>query len=283
MIDSKQTNILPTMVNRSNSSSPESMSALTSSISIDVVKSTPTRMTPQGIGTLFDRISTFSNEKKNGRRSTSTEKSSYSLSTIHQPDDSVARSPLRERLETTVLGIDNVVHSPKRNDVSSTSVSFLDCAITPIKRRERADKDKKDFARRTNTSKTISLTSSEGEVSKNAPDEWREVVDPESGRSYFYNRRTRVSKWKLPKGAILRQKRNTSFVSAVTDVTAESVKMQEGSMEREVNESDERSLSNHVSTSNADGGTTTITAAIQPVSPIDASAHVNSGDAVTTS
>lgn len=286
MIDSKRTNILPTVVKRSNSSpESESMSALTSSISIDVIKSTPTRMTPKGIGTLFDRISKFSNEKgekKNGRRSTSSEKSSYSLSTIHQPDDSLARSPLRNRLETTVLDIGNVVHSPKRNEVSSTSVSFLDCAITPIKRRERADKDKKDFARSINTSKTISLTSSEGEVSINAPDEWREVVDPESGRSYFYNRRTRVSKWKLPKGAILRQKKNSSFVSAVTDVTAESVKVQ-GSMEREVTESDERSLSNHVSTNNADNrGTTTITAAIQSVSPNDASAHVNSG-AVTTS
>jgi hypothetical protein len=34
-------------------------------------------------------------------------------------------------------------------------------------------------------------------------DEWREVVDPESGRTYYYNRMTRVSKWKLPKGAVL--------------------------------------------------------------------------------
>ena len=37
-------------------------------------------------------------------------------------------------------------------------------------------------------------------------DEWREVADPESGRVYYYNRRTRVSKWRLPKGAILVKK-----------------------------------------------------------------------------
>lgn len=274
MIDSKRTFPMTMVKHRS---SPESMSALTSSIGI-----TPTRVTT-GAGTLFDRISTFSNEKKNGRRSsTSTEKSYYSLSTIHQPEESLARSPLRDRLETTVLDVGNIVHSPKRNDVSSASVSFLDCAITPVKRRDRTE-------RSINTSKTISLTSSEGEVSKNAPDEWREVVDPESGRSYFYNRRTRVSKWKLPKGALLRQKRNTSFVSAVTDVTAESanhLQISEVQGRGEISaknvadketESDERSLSNHASTNNADDGTTTITAALQSVSPHGAFAHATSG------
>ncbi|KAL3768486.1 hypothetical protein ACHAWO_008615 [Cyclotella atomus] len=34
-------------------------------------------------------------------------------------------------------------------------------------------------------------------------DEWKEVIDPESGRTYYYNRKSRVSKWKLPKGAVL--------------------------------------------------------------------------------
>ncbi|KAL3805770.1 LOW QUALITY PROTEIN: hypothetical protein ACHAW5_000020 [Stephanodiscus triporus] len=34
-------------------------------------------------------------------------------------------------------------------------------------------------------------------------DHWREVVDPESGRTYYYNRKTRMSKWRLPKGATL--------------------------------------------------------------------------------
>ena len=46
--------------------------------------------------------------------------------------------------------------------------------------------------------------SSKGE--SNSSDEWREVTDPESGRIYYYNRRTRVSKWKLPRGAILVKK-----------------------------------------------------------------------------
>ena len=38
-------------------------------------------------------------------------------------------------------------------------------------------------------------------------DEWKEVIDVESGRKYYYNRKTRVSKWKLPKGAVLAKKK----------------------------------------------------------------------------
>jgi len=40
----------------------------------------------------------------------------------------------------------------------------------------------------------------------NAADEWKEVTDPETGRNYYYNRRTRASKWRLPKGSILVKK-----------------------------------------------------------------------------
>ena len=36
--------------------------------------------------------------------------------------------------------------------------------------------------------------------------EWREVQDPKSRRTYYYNRVSRVSKWKLPEGAILVKK-----------------------------------------------------------------------------
>jgi len=44
-------------------------------------------------------------------------------------------------------------------------------------------------------------------VSSSSPrEEWREVVDPESGRTYYYNRRTRISKWRLPKDATLVKK-----------------------------------------------------------------------------
>ncbi len=37
-------------------------------------------------------------------------------------------------------------------------------------------------------------------------DQWREVVDPESERTYYYNRKTRASKWRLPNGAKLMTK-----------------------------------------------------------------------------
>ena len=36
-------------------------------------------------------------------------------------------------------------------------------------------------------------------------DQWREVVDPESGRTYYYNRKTRKTKWRLPKGALVKK------------------------------------------------------------------------------
>jgi hypothetical protein len=41
-------------------------------------------------------------------------------------------------------------------------------------------------------------------------DEWKEVIDPESRRTYYYNRKTRVSKWKLPKGAVLAKPKSSS-------------------------------------------------------------------------
>jgi hypothetical protein len=210
------------------SCSPESMSAITSSFSL-LEKTTPT-----GSGSLYDRITGFSSNEKakfsGGRRSSnSTEKSyhidSYSLPTI-QP--ALARTPQRGRLETTVLDVDNVI-SPKRHNVTDTSsnVSFLDCTITPIKRekaRASPATAKNRLERSINTSKTFSLNSSEGEEARGQiiadEQEWRAVKDPVSGKIYFYNRLTRVSKWKLPKGAVLRQKRstnNTSFATAVTD------------------------------------------------------------------
>ena len=34
-------------------------------------------------------------------------------------------------------------------------------------------------------------------------DEWRNATDPKSGRTYYYNRRTRETRWKLPANAIL--------------------------------------------------------------------------------
>jgi hypothetical protein len=43
--------------------------------------------------------------------------------------------------------------------------------------------------------------------------EWRETVDPESGRTYYYNRRTRISKWRLPKGATLVKKGSSRSVT----------------------------------------------------------------------
>ena len=44
-------------------------------------------------------------------------------------------------------------------------------------------------------------------------DEWREVIDPESGRKYYYNRRTRVSKWRLPKSAVLAKPKKPCNIS----------------------------------------------------------------------
>jgi len=214
MQDSERT---PPVTTVKQSSSPESISAITSSFSL-LEKTISTSS-----GTLFDRITGFSNEKAKEKANLSGG-SSYSLSPI-QP--SLARTPQRGRLETTVLDVNNVVHSPKRPNFTYTSnVSFLDCAITPIKREMARASPAPSIAtkrleRSINTSKTFSLTSSEGEEprEKSIADEWRAVKDPISGKIYFYNRLTRVSKWKLPKGAVLRQRSptNRSFATTVTD------------------------------------------------------------------
>ena len=195
----------PIKVNAISCSPEESMSAIT----------TPTCIgrDPPGSGTLFDRITGFSNEK--GKKSSSEKTDSFSIS----PPIDFANTPPRGRLETTVLDVDNVVHSPKRADAS-----FLNCAIPPIKREKSMSSPanaKMRLERSINTSKTFSLTSSEGDDENSIADEWREVKDPVSGKTYYYNRLSRVSKWKLPKGAVLRQKKkptkNNSFATAVTD------------------------------------------------------------------
>ena len=64
------------------------------------------------------------------------------------------------------------------------------------------------------TSSTTDYSSSSGRHSKK--DEWREVTDPESGRIYYYNRLTRMTRWKLPNGAALSAKKKKKKKNATT-------------------------------------------------------------------
>lgn len=176
---------------------------------------------PPGSGTLFDRITGFSNEKakfsKDGRRSSTPD--SFSSS----PPIDFDKTPPRGRLETTVLDFDNVVHSPKRQHLfteAASNVSFLDCAITPIKREKSRPSPvavEERSERSNNTSATLSFSRSEQSIAN----EWREVKDPVSGKMYYYNRLTRISKWKLPKGAVLRRsaKHKSNNTSATLSIT----------------------------------------------------------------
>jgi len=50
------------------------------------------------------------------------------------------------------------------------------------------------------------MDSSMPNSSKPREDQWKEAVDPESGRKYYYNRRTRESKWRIPTGAVVKKK-----------------------------------------------------------------------------
>lgn len=50
------------------------------------------------------------------------------------------------------------------------------------------------------------MDSSRPNLNKAGEDQWREARDPESGRTYYYNRRTRVSKWRLPSDVIVKKK-----------------------------------------------------------------------------
>ena len=43
----------------------------------------------------------------------------------------------------------------------------------------------------------------EAEAEAEVAEEWRNATDPKSGRTYYYNRRTRETRWKLPANAIL--------------------------------------------------------------------------------
>lgn len=199
---------------------------------------------PPGSGTLFDRITGFSNEKLrfSGEEveSSSAENSRGQLNASARWEDAgrrsstsnsfsssspidYAKTPSRGRLETTVLDFDNVVHSPKRFFTEAASnASFLDCAISPIKRERSRPSPvaaKKQSERsQNNTSATLSLSRRSEQSIAN---EWREVKDPVSGKMYYYNRLTRVSKWKLPNGAVLRRssKHKSNNTSATLSIT----------------------------------------------------------------
>ena len=51
-------------------------------------------------------------------------------------------------------------------------------------------------------------------------DQWREVLDSRSGKSYYYNRRTRESRWTLPASGILSKKRRNIHVGQDTRMTS---------------------------------------------------------------
>ncbi len=62
---------------------------------------------------------------------------------------------------------------------------------------------------RINGCKESSSSNSSSKRSSQRGDEWREVKDGRTGTSYFYNRRTRESRWHLPRNAILLPKSRT--------------------------------------------------------------------------
>ncbi len=68
------------------------------------------------------------------------------------------------------------------------------------------------------------FNSSRHNSNKAGEDQWREAIDPESGRTYYYNRRTRVSKWRLPADAVVIKKdpRNRVQGREQTDCTDKS-------------------------------------------------------------
>ena len=75
---------------------------------------------------------------------------------------------------------------------------------------------------------------------RNQTDQWREVHDHRTGKVYFYNRRTRESRWSLPPNAILlSEKRRINFKEQDTPsnsprkvpITMESIKSEERSQE----------------------------------------------------
>lgn len=64
------------------------------------------------------------------------------------------------------------------------------------------------------TSKSAVPTEQQSTVSSSSPrEEWIEVIDPESGNTYYYNRRTRISKWRMPNGASLVKKESSQSVT----------------------------------------------------------------------
>ena len=57
-------------------------------------------------------------------------------------------------------------------------------------------------------------------------DHWKEVVDVESGRTYYYNRKTRKTKWRLPKGALVEKASFQSHHQKYDpDVTTEQIQL----------------------------------------------------------
>ena len=89
-------------------------------------------------------------------------------------------------------------------------------------------------------------------------DEWREVIDVESGRKYYYNRKTRVSKWKLPKDAVLAKPKKIGEKWQPSDITKGShiiqnsdLSLQSSNFSSDQKELNQSKLSTHERKSNA--------------------------------
>mmetsp|Transcript_25727 Transcript_25727/g.74422 ORF Transcript_25727/g.74422 Transcript_25727/m.74422 type:complete len:628 (-) Transcript_25727:112-1995(-) len=121
-------------------------------------------------------------------------------------------SPIRVRLEEDEFGVGEPLAdlnhaTPKKvgddssSDDDNDDAGIVEAVDTLLKMHPLPSTCKRSTRQQHQT--TEAEEKEEEGVEKEVVDEWRNATDPKSGRTYFYNRRTRETRWKLPANAIL--------------------------------------------------------------------------------
>lgn len=115
----------------------------------------------------------------------------------HQSNNDSRESPIPILRRVQGIGADSF-----DNDINDTRDSSYKEQL-----HTESDLSKSSFNYTEKLSRQLEASMITASTKSSKDNEWREVQDPESGRTYYYNRVSRVSKWKLPEGGILVKKK----------------------------------------------------------------------------
>ena len=195
---------------------------------------------------LFSRLNRgFSPE---GRQSSPSppEGRQFDLSTINSADESIHREESKSNSSVSGQHPQRVQGTGADYSLSNSRANYDESYSMMFNNDDQNDKSSSMYTCARPQLEATMITTSTDTSSRVANDnEWRQVDDTE-GRTYYYNRKTRVSKWHLPPGAVVVKKKvsNKSYDSQLLQTPKQP-------MSRQLNHSrqnNESAIANHSST-----------------------------------